>query len=110
MALNSFHHQNLIRCFHEIIVEYQQMEKCQFSGVFKCSDSKGCVLMENEGVPEGDLGKITETFADLSSEELVHYIKVHNTGGRYAEKCLSSPIIVRILNSMLVQRGEKPVI
>ena len=66
--------------------------------------------MDNEGVPEGDLDKITETFADLSSEELVHYIKVHNTGGRYAEKCLSSPIIVRILNSMLVQRGEKPVI
>ena len=85
------------------------MKECKASllgGHIDCSTLQGkkCALMLNEGVPEGELSAMVQTFGGFSNETLEMYIRTHSSGGSWAKGCIASPQIVEAATSVLNER------
>jgi len=88
------------------------MKECRVSlmgGRIDCSKMSGgrCALMDNEGVPEGKLNAMWQTFRGMSTETLQRLTHTHSSGGFRANDCLASPQIDRVATAVLNERRQE---
>lgn len=81
------------------------MKECRvaISGI-KCEQRGGCIIAENEGVPDGNLNLLHETFRGCSDERLLGILQAHTEGGQWAARCHASPNIAEAAQNVLDER------
>ena len=85
------------------------MKECEvklMGGLFDCSkmpDGK-CALMDNDGVPGGELSAMPQTFSGLSTDTLRQIRRRHSRGGFRANDCKASSQIVTAATDVLDKR------
>ena len=80
------------------------MKECEvklMGGLFDCSKMQGCALMDNDGVPGGNLSAVPQTFSGLSTDTLRQIRRRHSRGGLRANDCKASSQIVTAATDVL---------
>lgn len=65
-----------------------------------------CVLMYNEGVPEGRVSAVESAFADLPIRILKTLESNYSPGGPRAGECIASPEIAPKVSAILKRRKD----